>query len=245
MPKPRLKARFVFSLRLLALALLPLPVLSGELTLRPFSASYNLYQGGMHLAISELELERSGSEWRFRMLTRARGIYSMFTRKKPFAETAFSISDDDKLRLREIVIGDAGTEENQEAARFDWGDGKLDVMRKGKRKQLELEGDVYDYQSIHLLAASMGRQQSDYATFDFYRKGRLRKSHLAYAGEHSITVSDESKTARVYVLTTDKSSSKIKYYYDAENPLLLLRLEKLESGESPQIMTLRKVEWAL
>ncbi len=244
MPMPRLKARFVFSLRLLVLALLPLPVFSGELPLRPFSASYDLYQGGMHIAVSELELERSGSDWRFRLLTRARGIFALFTRKKPLAETTFSVSDGEVL-LREIAIGDAGTQENKEAARFDWTNGKIDVMRKGKRKQLDLDGGVYDYQSIHLLAANMRRQQLDRATIDFYGKGRLRKSLLVYAGEKRLTVDGNSRNARVYVQTTRKSSSKIMYYYDADNPLLLLRVEKLESGETPQIMTLRKVEWEL
>ena len=42
-----------------------------------------------------------------------------------------------------------------------------------------------------------------------------------------------------------RSNSKIKYFYDAENPLLPLRIEKLESGESPTVLTLREVEWGL
>lgn len=246
MPGPRSKARFAFSLRLLplALALLPLPVLSGELTLRPFSASYDLFKGGMRIAESEFELERSGSDWRYRTLTRARGIFSLFTRKKPFAETTFSLSDGEVL-LREIVIGDAVTKKNKEAARFDWGNARLDVVRKGKRRQFELNGGVYDYQSIHLLAASMGRRQLDRATVDFYRNGKLRKSQLVYGGEQSVSVDGGSRDAVVYEQTTSKSSSKIRYYYDVDNPLLLLRVEKLESGESPQIMALRKVEWSL
>ena len=39
--------------------------------------------------------------------------------------------------------------------------------------------------------------------------------------------------------------AKIKYYYDAENPLLPLRIEKLESGESPSVLSLQKVDWDL
>ena len=42
-----------------------------------------------------------------------------------------------------------------------------------------------------------------------------------------------------------RSDSRIKYYYDVENPLLPLRIEKLESGDSPTVLSLQQVDWSL
>ena len=235
-----MKYRFLVTLKLVSLSLLT-PAFAGELSLRPFEASYDLYKGGMHVAISELRLQRSGENWRYHLTTRPRGIFSWFIDEEPYAETTFSV-DQDRVLLREIVIGDAGSKQYEEAARFDWNESRAEVMRKGKRKQLELAGGVYDYQTIHLLAASMGYRQLERTTVDFYRKGRLRKSRFAYAGERRIRINDKSRKANVYEQVINKSSSKMYYYYDLDNPLLLLRVEKMKSGESPEIMTLREAE---
>lgn len=236
--------RFAISLKLMLALMLALPVAAGDLGLRPFSASYDLYEGGMHIAVTEIRLERFGDNWRYRTLTRARGIFSLFTSKQPYAETIFAL-EQNGVRLREIQIGDAGKEKNHESALFDWDHGRLEVMRKGKRRSLELDGGVYDYQSIHLLAASMGRQQLENATVDFYRRGKLYKSRFVYSGEQRVDVNGEGIGANVYEQVISKSNSKIKYYYDADKPLLPLRIERLESGESPAVLALRKVEWKL
>ena len=119
------------------------------------------------------------------------------------------------------------------------------MLRKGKRSELEISDGVYDYQSIHLLAASMGKRQLDNSTIDFYRKGKLVKSRFVYSGRQNVDIDGESIEANVYEQVVGHSNSKIKYYYDAQNPLLPLRIEKLEAGESASILALREVEWKL
>lgn len=238
------KNRFNLTLSLLLVIAFGQPCAAAEVPLRPYTASYSLYKGGMHIAITELKLERAGEHWRWSSLTSARGVYAWFTRKQPYTETSFS-QVDDKTRLREILNSDSGKKKAYESARFDWDLGKIDVLRKGKRWQVQLVEPVYDYQSIHLLAAVMGRQQLTKATVDFYRKGKLVKSRFVYSGKDRVDVNGSSIDANVYEQMIVRSNSKIKYYYDADNPLLPLRIEKLESGESPSILTLRQVDWEL
>ncbi len=230
----------------LSLLLLPLTSsgLATELSLRPFTASYDLYRGGMHIAKTELKLERDSDHWRWSSLTRARSIYSLFTRKQPYTETRFAPRDG-LIWLHEIVIGDAAEKKFNESARFDWVAGKLDVLRKGKRRQLQLDGAVYDYQSIHLLAATMGRKQLDKSTINFYYKGRLIKSRFVYTGQQQVKIEGKNLRANAYEQTIPRSDTMLKYYYDAANPLLPLRIEKLETGESPAVLTLNKVDWEL
>ena len=118
-------------------------------------------------------------------------------------------------------------------------------MRKGKRHRVKLGDGVYDYQSIHLLAASMGQKGTERNTIDFYRKGKLVKSRLVYSGQEQVDVNGKSSDAKVFEQIVSRSNSKVKYYYDYNNPLLPLRIETLESGESPAVLTLRKVDWDL
>lgn len=245
MNRPCSKNRFSLTLSLLlALALIPAPG-SAEIPLRPFSASYKLYKGKKYIANTELKLERSGEHWRWSSLTTARGIYSWFTRKQPYTETSFSLAGDEFL-LREILVTDAGkNKKRDESALFDWEQGRLEVLRKGKRRQLRLESGVYDYQSIHLLAATMERQQMQTAAIDFYRKGKLVKSRLVYGGLHPISVDGTSFRANLYEQEIVGSKSIVRYYYDAENPLLPVRIERLEADESPAILILRQVHWGL
>jgi hypothetical protein len=212
--------------------------------LRPYIASYDLYSSGMHVAITELRLERREDHWRWRMLTRARGIYAIFTDKEPFSETSFSLAGESML-LREIRLSDYGDDRHYETARFDWDDGRLRVLRKGKSWEVGLSGGVYDYQSIHLLAAAMGREQLQASTVDFYRKGKLVKSRLVYSGRETVDIDGRKFDTDVYEQVVTRSNGKVRYYYDTEHPLLPLRVERLESGESPSVMTLREVSWDL
>ncbi len=242
----RCRRRCASSLSLL-LALLGCGVVASavaEVPLRAFSATYKLYQGGMHIANSELRLEPSGGDWRWRMTTRARGVFAWLVKKQPYAETRFERSEDG-FRLREIVIVDEKRPARQESARFDWQRGRVEVLRRGKQHELPLEAGVYDYQSIHLLAASMSRQRQQEATIDFYHKGRLRRSRIVYAGTGTVDVDGETRTAEIFEQIVLRSNSRIKYFYDAERPLLPLRIERLEAGESPSIMTLQRADWGL
>jgi hypothetical protein len=217
---------------------------AADFPLRPFSANYDLHKGTRHIANTKLKLKRSGELWRWSSHTIARGVYAWFTRKQPYTETSFSQAGSE-FRLSEILIADARKKKNAESARFDWVKGELEVFRKGKRKQLQLQAGVYDYQSIHLLAATMGQQHLEKMTVDFYRKGKLVKSILAYIGQQDVDINGQTLSANVYEQRMVKSNSRIMYYYDAENPLLPLRIEKLETGEKPAVLTLRQVDWGL
>ncbi len=231
------------SILLLTLTLIA-PGLAAQVPLRAFTASYDLYQSGMHIAISELSLQPSDDLWRWRMKTKARGIYSLFISASHYSETTFTQTGDD-IRLQQIVITNSKDKNKQESASFDWNKGSIAVLRRGKRKQLPLDTGVYDYHSIHLLAAAMRMQQLDTATIDFYLKGKLVKSRFIYSGEGKVDINGEVIAATIFEQMIVKSNSKIKYYYDAKNPLLPLRIEKLQSGESPTVLTLRKVDWVL
>jgi len=236
-----LNSRFssITSLLLVAVSLFS-PMLAAEVPLRTFTASYDLHQGGKHIAVARLSLQGSDELWRWRMTTKARGIYALFISKSPYSETSFTQNDND-IQLQQIVVADSTDKKKHESANFDWKGGSIAVLRRGKQKQLPLNAEVYDYNSIHLLTAAMYLRQLKHTTVDFYRKGKLVKSKVVYSGEEIVDVNGEAIDALVYEQLIVGSNSKIRYYYDADNPLLPLRIEKLESGESPTTLSLREV----
>jgi len=192
MNRPRLKSRFFSIASSLLLAYcLSLPAFAEEVPLRAFTASYSLHKGNMHIGAVELSLEPFEQLWRWRLSTRARGIYAMLIHKKPYSETTFS-HDKDDVRLQQIVISDEKDDEEYESANFDWEARRMKVLRKGKRGKVALVAEVYDYLSIHLLAAAMQQHQRDEETVDFYRKGKLVKSTLVYLGDEMVAKSTGS-----------------------------------------------------
>ncbi len=243
MNRPCLNSRFHLRISLLLLLLIS-PGLAAEIPLRAYTASYDLHKSGIHLATSEISLQREDRLWRWRTTTSARGIYAWIINNEITSETTF-IQAGDEIRLQQVLNKDSGDKKKYELASFDWDKGSIEVLRKGKHKQLPLHAEVYDYHSIHLLAVSMRMRQLDKATVDFYRKGRLTRSDLVYSGTGNIDINGKTMIIDIFEQAIVKSSSMLKYYYAAENPLLLLRVEKQKPGKSPVTLTLRKVEWNL
>jgi hypothetical protein len=217
-------------------------VAAEEVTLRAFTASYNLTKSGIKLGTVELSLEPQEQIWRWRLITRPSGLLAMATSKKPYSETTF-IREHDQIRLQQILIADENDSKNLESASFDWKSRKMKVLRKGKRSSVNLTTEVYDYQSIHLLAAAMQLQQLNEVTFTFYRKGKLVESRLVYHGKASLKVGDRDTNANIFVQTISGSKTRVEYSYDLKNSLLPLLVESRKGNDAPSTMTLRKVDW--
>lgn len=217
-------------------------VMAAEAPLRAFTASYDVTKGGMKLGTAELSLEPLEQIWRWRLTTRPSGLLAMVTRKKPYSETTF-IREYDQIRLQQIVIADENDSKNLESASFDWKNRQMKALRKGKRSSVNLTTEVYDYQSIHLLARAMQLQQLNEVTFTFYRKAKLVKSRLVYRGRGLVKVGDRDTNANIFEQTISGSKTTVKYSYDQQNPLLPLLIETRKGDDSPSIMTLNKVDW--
>ncbi len=179
---------------------------AAEVPLRAFTASYDLTSRGMNLGTSKLSLEPVKELWRWRLTTKARGIYSIFIHKKPYFETTFS-HNHDQIRLQQIIIADENSKDKIESASFDWKSGQMRVLRKGKHTTVALTTGVYDYQSIHLLAAAMQLQELEDATVSFYRKGKLVEARLIFRGKGSVEIGGKDIDARIYEQTTAESKN--------------------------------------
>ncbi len=245
MNNSRLNSRFFSIPASLLLALcLVVPGHAQEVPLQAFTASYSLHKGSMHVGIAQLSLEPYEQQWRWRLTTRARGIYSVLIHKKPYSETFFTRGQEG-VRLQQIVIRDENDKDHYESASFDWENGQVDVLRKGKQKQLALNGSVYDYQSIHLFTADMQRRRASEDSVDFYRKGKLSRAKLVYTGEEMIEIGDRQIEARVFRHTIEGSRTVLRYFYEASQPLLPLLIENRKGDDSPSIFRLQEVAWQL
>ena len=231
-----------FSIASLLLACLLVSTAQAEVPLRAFHATYALEKSNLSLATAELSLAPEGDQWRWRLLTRAKGFYAMLTRKRPFSETLFRQTHDDLL-LQSILITEGPHDKRPETARFDWEAREMQVERKGKQKVRTLPGSVHDYQSIHLVAADMQLRDQQQRDLYFYRKGKIIDTRLSFLGEKSIEIEGKTVDTRAYQQSFTRTGTVINYYYSADNPLLPLLIERLEEDESPAVLTLTSVKW--
>ncbi len=100
----------------------------------------------------------------------------------------------------------------------------MKVLRKGKTQQRKLTTDVYDYQSIHLLAAAMQLQQLNEATFTFIARAKLIESRLSILARSSCQGRQIRRDAHLRA-DHHRLRETRKYYYDLQNPLLPLLIE--------------------
>ena len=241
MTRPLLKVPSYLIASLLLASLLA-STAQAEVPLRAFHATYALEKSNLSLATAELSLAPQGDQWRWRLLTRARGIYAMFTRKRPFAETLFRQADGDLL-LQSILITEGPDDRKPEIARFDWESRQMQVERKGRQNTRALPGSVHDYQSIHLVSADMQLRDQQQRDLYFYRKGKIIDTRLTYIGDKSIEIGGKTVETRAYQQSFTRTKTVINYYYATDNPLLPLLIERLEEDESPAVLTLTSVKW--
>lgn len=218
------------------------PLQAAELPLRAYTATYKVKASGMTLGTAELSLEPYEQQWRWRLTTKVNAFISIFVSDQPYSETVF-VQSGDKLQLQSIVIGDKKDPDDIETAKFDWQLGQMNVLRKGRHRERTLTTDVYDLQSIHLLAAAMQLSNQRDSRVQFYRKGKLIEARLVYLGEGSVKINNKKITTHIYEHSISGSEESLKYYYDPQQPLLPLLIQSNESGKSKSSMKLLKVEW--
>jgi len=218
------------------------PLQAAELPLRAFSATYDVKSGGMTLGTAKLSLEPYEQQWRWRLTTKVNAFISIFVSDQPYSETVFTQSGN-RMLLQSIVIGDENDSKDIETADFDWQQGKMKVLRKGKHKKRELTTDVYDLQSIHLLGAAMQLSDRQESRVQFYRKGKLIEAQMVYRGESKVRLKDKEVATHIYEHSISGADESLKYHYDQHNPLLPVLIQSNESGKSKSSMKLLKVEW--
>jgi hypothetical protein len=223
-------------------ALLATPAVAMDIILKPYQASYAVYRGSLNVANSELSLEQSGSYWRWRQTSKAKGVYALFSDKTLYSETTL-LRYNNQYMIHNILLTEEGDDDGYENARFNWDNQKVDIQYKNKRYIETLAEDIYDFHSIHLLSAHMLKQNLQRFEFNQYSKGKLIKSYLKKLPKSKLEINQKSFEVLVFEQTTEGSSAKMKYYYEPEEPLLPIKIERIKPEKKTTIMLLQSVEW--
>ena len=226
---------------LFAVFLTPSGVAS-ETSLTSYQARYDLYRGSLNVANAELFLEKSGPYWRWRQISKPKGIYTLLSNNNLYAETTL-LKLDNQYKIHNILITDEGDKDRYENARFNWDNNKVDIQYKNKRYPETLPGEVFDLHSIHLITARMLKQKLPEYDFYFYRTGKLEKSHLKQTGKMTLEVNNKPINVLLFEQTIENSNLKMKYFYDPNRPLLPIKIERTKPGKTTTTMLLKSVEW--
>ena len=228
---------------LLLAMFLATPGIATDIPLTPYQASYALYRGGLNVASSELSLEQSGRYWRWRQISKPRGVYALFSNKSIYAETTLLRLDDQYMIHNILLSEEEGDDDRYENARFNWDNKKVDIQHENNRYLETLPGEVFDSHSIHLLTARMLKQKLQKSEFYFYRRGKLAKSHLKRAGKSTLEINKKPIDVLIFEQTIEGLSSKMKFYYDPDRPLLPIKIERTKPEKKTTIMLLQSAEW--
>lgn len=216
--------------------------IANEVKLQSFEADYALYIAGLHAAKSTLTLSQSDNLWRWQTRARPRGIYRIFSAKKPYSETTFLLAAD-HYQIQSILLSDEVDKSLYETAQFDWQSGQASVLRKKITRSVAISGDVFDYHSINWLAAKMMLTGQTATVVDFYRKGELVKSAVTRAEDEDLEIGGRLISAIVYQQSIANKQSELRYFYDPARPLVPVKIEKIEPGKKTSVLILQNVVW--
>ncbi len=209
--------------------------------LKAFRANYDLFKNEKQVGETILQVEKSDSRLRWQVTVKPSGLYALVINKQPYSESIF-IRDTGDYRLSSLRISTGINDVPMEVADFDWQQSLLTATRKKKQVKLRLTSDVYDYLSIHWLAAQLSLADADRYELSFYRSGKLMNSTLTRKASESLKIGDNTVQTTVIEQTFDGSSRRLRYHYSQENLWLPIRIERNKKGKKTTVMLLKSLE---
>lgn len=206
-----------------------------------FNASYDLFRNDKQVGESFFRVEKRENQLNMRLMSKPSGLYATVTDLQPVTETTLIRIKGD-YHLSRVKIFANPEESPHEIVDFNWQKSSLTAKRKNGQYQLPLTEAVYDYLSIHWLAAQMALAEASQLRLKFYRKGRLMDSTLSRKGTEILEVLGKSIEATVFEHSFDGSSRRLRYHYDQQNPWLPLRIERSRKDKKTSVLLLKSVE---
>ncbi len=228
------------NLRLLLLLLL-ISISSGLRAAEPFQAEYIVSKGTTEVGNAVLAMTVNEDVVLWRLETKPSGLFILLTSKKPFSESVMHKTGNE-FRLASILIADRRKDEPHETAHFYWQRQQVEILYEGQDKRYPLKNAVYDYLSLHWLAAEMTQNKEPLKEFDFYRRGKITRSKLQLTAQSELEIDGKARGVKCYVQTFQSTSSKYHYCYDLSNPLLPLKIENTKPGREPSTILFEKLK---
>ncbi|MCP4277829.1 MAG: DUF3108 domain-containing protein, partial [Gammaproteobacteria bacterium] len=197
-----------------------------------FQAEYTVFKGATMVGNAVLSMTANKDAVLWQLETKPSGIFILLTSKKPFSESVMHKTENE-FRLASTLIAHRRNDAPHETAHFDLQQQQVEVFAEGQYKRYPLESAVYDYLSIHWLAANMTQNKDRQIEFDFYRRAKITRSKLRLVAQSELEIDGKTRGVRCYVQTFQSSSSKYRYCYDLDNPLLPLEIENTKPGRDP------------
>ena len=110
--------------------------------LRPFEATYRVVKGTFRLGTTTIRLEARGSSWRYRSVTEAEGVFSLFV-DGDITETARFVTTDTGLRPL-YFRHDEPDDEDDVTVRFDWDAREAHVRLPDGKRTVPLKPRTHD-----------------------------------------------------------------------------------------------------
>jgi len=210
------------------------------MALTPFNAEYELRLNDQAFGKSRMWLEQHGDEWRWHSESRAVGMLSLFTRKKPSKMSRLQAKPEGGWRLLQHQDNRSGKDRDERIWNMQI-EQRLLLSPEGNRYKLPLE--LYDSLSLPLLLEHYRETQRQQGRFFYLSNAGARHSTLKRLADEAWFWQQQEVTAQKWQVTQDQSEDILEVWMLPEQlGVVPLKIRRTRADGKVQELRLISVE---
>ena len=173
-----------------ALLMLSMAVQASTALPEPFTATYNLRLGDLHIAKMERRLMPLGKgRYIFRSETKPTGLLALFHRDRIVEESVWMLKDEEARPLEYTYQRSGGLKKQDVAIHFDWERGLIESQSGDNPWQMAIVPHILDKLLYHWVAMRDLEEDSDKEQFEYQVAdgGRIKIYRFNRLGEETLT----------------------------------------------------------
>ncbi len=202
--------------------------------LSSFDATYQLFRGKSKIAITQFSLSKKDANWVWEMKTRPIGFYAWFTKDRPYSETQM-INTDSGFKIASTQDGNSRKKPAKHKSSFNYTKKQIVYRKKKRNLIIPMQGEIYNYHTIHTLYSKMLKANLNSHSFRFYMKGKLQHSKVTLEKAQDLFFNKTHVLADKFTQTFEKSEKQMIYYYTNDS-LVPQQIMQMEPGSDSIVM---------
>jgi hypothetical protein len=206
--------------------------------LKPFSASYEWSWHGMAVAVSGVQLERTGENWTYTSKSDPRGLGKMFS-ERPHMVSVLRVTPKGVEPISYKATDGTNSDKRTIDLKYDWNAHRLTGVYEQTQVDLPLTADVQDDASVQvaMMVELLGGRTPDH--FSLLNKDKLRVYHYKREGEATVKTPFGDVATVIYSSQADYSPRTTRFWCAPERGYVPMRVEQKKDNEVQWTMEIR------
>jgi Protein of unknown function (DUF3108) len=206
--------------------------------LKPFNASYEWSWHGMTVAVSSVQLEKSGATWTYTSNSEPRGFGKMFS-ERPHMVSVLKLTPAGVQPQSYKATDGTKTDTRTIDLKYDWASGKLTGVYEQTPVDLPLTPDVQDDASVQvaMMVELLSGRAPDH--FSLLNKDKLRVYHYKREGEATVKTPFGDVATVIYSSQADYSPRITRFWCAPDRGFVPMRVEQKKGDDVQWTMEVR------